>query len=64
MNVQTCAKRLTEQDRLLLGLMMEGYRNREIAGMLSITAGAVGVRIHRMAARMREIYNKLYNNKP
>ena len=53
---------LPPDDRQLLELLVEGYHNKEIAKMLSLSANTVGVRVNRMVAKLREIYDKLYNN--
>ena len=55
---------LPEPDKTLLDLLLEGYHNNEIAEKLSLTVSVVGVRIHRMVEKMRDIHNKLNNKRP
>ncbi len=50
---------LPETDRALLALHLDGFDHNEIAGMLGLTANNVGVKLHRIKARLTEILKPL-----
>ena len=53
---------LSEADRQLLQLYRDGYAVKDIAVILSITADAASVRLHRLTERLRTIYNETYKS--
>lgn len=50
---------LPETDRALVALHLDGFDHNEIAGMLGLTANNVGVKLHRIKARLTEILKPL-----
>lgn len=53
---------LAEEDRSLLQRQLEGYSVVEIAATLGVTPHAVAQRLLRARLRLRQVYEKLYNN--
>lgn len=49
---------LSKEDQLLLKYYREGFGAKDIAVLLSISADAAGVRLHRLTKRLRKIYNE------
>ena len=48
---------LSEADQQLLQLYRDGFGEKDIAAVLSISADAAGVRLHRLTERLRKIYD-------
>ncbi len=46
---------LPETDRALIALHLEGYDHAEVGGILGLTANHVGVKLHRIKARLTEL---------
>ncbi|MEZ4761105.1 MAG: hypothetical protein R2810_15155 [Flavobacteriales bacterium] len=44
-----------ETDRALIALHLEGYDHAEVGGILGLTANHVGVKLHRIKARLTEL---------
>lgn len=59
--VDELAAHLNDTDRQLLQLYLDGFSNSEIALILGLKEAAVRQRMHRLVAKMRTIYEKLYN---
>ena len=54
-DIDALLKRLPEQDQVVLKLVLSGYSVREISGILNLGYSAVGMRIHRAKARLKDI---------
>ena len=54
---------LSEADQQLLQLYRDGFAVKDIAVILSITADATSVRLHRLTERLRTIYNDNYKSR-
>ncbi len=54
---------LSEADQQLLQLYRDGFAVKDIAVILSITADAASVRLHRLTERLRTIYNDNYKSR-
>lgn len=48
---------LTDIDKALVSLYLEGYTNQEIADIMGITPNSVGVKLHRIRQRLANILN-------
>ena len=58
--IEELSRHLPDADQQLLRLYREGYAIKEIAVILSISADAASVRMHRLIQRMRTIYNEIH----
>ena len=52
---------LDHDEKQLLKYIEEGYDNKDIAILMNVRPNAINQRRYRLTAKMREIYNKLYN---
>jgi len=50
---------LEEEDKAVVILYLEGYKNKEIASMLRMTATNVSTRLHRVKIKLRIQYQKM-----
>ncbi|ULQ56074.1 sigma-70 family RNA polymerase sigma factor [Flavihumibacter rivuli] len=48
---------LTDIDKALVSLYLEGYSNQEIANIMGITPNSAGVKLHRIRQRLANILN-------
>lgn len=58
--IEELSNHLSPSDQQLLRLYRDGYTVKEISVVLSISADAAGVRMHRLIQRMRTIYNEIH----
>ena len=54
-------RRLNKVDRTLMTLHLDGYKNKEIADILGMTANHVNVKIHRLKTQIVESFKKVKN---
>lgn len=57
--VMTALRALTEEERALMILYLEGYSYKEIADTLGISTSNTGVRINRIKVKLKDIINKI-----
>jgi RNA polymerase sigma-70 factor (ECF subfamily) len=55
--LQQAILHLTDVDRALILLHLEGYNNGEIAQMMGISANSLGVKLHRIRQRLANLLN-------
>ncbi|MEO1258658.1 MAG: sigma-70 family RNA polymerase sigma factor [Bacteroidota bacterium] len=54
-------RQLNEVDRTLMTLHLDGYKNKEIADILGMTANHVNVKIHRLKTQIVESFKNVKN---
>ena len=54
---------LNEIDKMLMTLHLEGYKNKEIAGITGMTQNHINVKLHRLKQTVVEQFKAAYNGK-
>lgn len=55
LSLQKAIRRLSETDRALISLHLDGYDNNEMAGILGISANHVAVKLHRCKQQLTQL---------
>lgn len=53
-----CISQLEKQDRLIIGMLLEGVSYKEIAQVMGMTSNYVGVRINRIKGKLNKMMKK------
>ena len=57
--LQTAIKLLSEPDRAIIALHLDGYGNKEIAELIGITTNNINVKLHRIKQQLFNLLKKL-----